>query len=224
MSNINFKLTLQLATPFYCASPLTLDGLLSAAVHHATGLMGEDTIPLIPLAVEQGIFKGSSLFCIRSYRHAAVGRIMSLRAEKDLSIALFKPNARGERYGYVDQQRGDYKANMTAYPGIDAREVYFWGVGDPERAAQMIADFIPGIGKRATSGAGQITDVSWVESDEDYSWVLPSGLPARPLPIAVWKQLGRRKDQSLNTMPLAVRLPYWQTPPEEAVFPLNLVA
>ena len=224
MSDINFKLTLQLATPFYSAIPLTLDGLLSAAVHHATGLMGEDTIPLIPLAMEHGVFKGSSLFCCRSYRHAAVGRIMSLRTEKDLSVELFKPNARGGRYAHVDQQRGDYKANMSAYPGIDAREVYFWGVGDPDKAAQMISDFIPGIGKRATAGAGQITDVSWIETDEDCSWMLPSGLPARPLPIAIWNQLEGRSDQSVSTMPLAVRLPYWQTEAEKAVFPVSLTA
>lgn len=220
----NFKLALQLATPFYCASPLTLDGLLSAAVFNATGLMGSDTIPLIPLESEDGIFRGSSLFCIPSYRHAAVGRIMSLKTENDLSERLFKPNRRDGGYGHIDQQRGDYKANLSAYPGIDSREVYFWGVGDPDKTVSMISEFIPGIGKRASSGAGQIIGVSWVETDEDYSWVTQKGMPARPLPVEIWKQIAPDTSQVIKSMPMAVRLPYWETPQVDAVFPARLIA
>lgn len=217
---INFRLTLQLATPFFSQHRITLDSLLSAAVFNATGLQGEDTIPHIPLAMEDGIFKASSIFCIRNYRHSTVGRVMSLRTENDLAAGLFSPNRRGDKYGPIDQQRGDYKANMSAYPGIDAREVYFWGVGNPERVVELILDFIPGIGKRANAGAGQIIAADWLETDSDLSWMTASGHPARPLPVDLWKRIG---GTDMPSAALAVQLPYWQTDKVEAVVPMSLV-
>lgn len=215
----NFKLILTLATPFYCPHPLTLDALLSAAVFHATGLQGQDTIDRIPLAMEQGIFKGSSLFCVPSYRHVAVGRLMSLRTENDLSVSLFAP--KGKRYTYIDQQRGDYKTNLSAYPGIESREVHFYGVGDPDKVAHLIHTFILGIGKRSNAGAGEIIGVDWVEIEDDRSWVTAKGKPARPLPVDLWESLGG--DVNVPTAPLSVSLPYWDTPKVTAVFPDSLV-
>lgn len=215
----NFKLILTLATPFYCPHPLTLDALLSAAIFQATGLRGDETLEHIPLASEDGIFKGSSLFCLPSYRHVTVGRVMALRGETDLSPALFAP--KGKRYVYIDQKRGDYKINMSAYPGIESRQVYFFGVGDPEKAAHLIHSFILGIGKRSNAGAGEITGVEWVEMDDDQSWVTAKGKPARPLPVGIWEKLGG--DMSIQTAPLSVSLPYWETPKVTAVFPESLL-
>lgn len=219
---MNFRLKLTLATPFYCQQPLTLDALLSAAIYNATGLQGNETVPHIPLEQEDGIFKASSLFCMPSYRHVAVSRVMGLRTENDLSMNLFAP--KGKRYVYIDQARGPYKCNMSAYPGIESREVYFWGVGDPERAADLIRNFIIGIGKRFNAGAGEIVDVDWIEldDDEDFSWMTEAGRPARPLPIDVWKRLGG--DESVPIAPMAVTLPYWLNEKVPCVFPDSRVA
>ncbi len=217
----NFRLKLELGTPFFMTSRLTLDGLLSAAVFYERGLRGKDTIPYIPLEQSDGIFKGSSLFCEPNYRHENFGRIMSLRSERDLRSDLFSPNKRGNKYGPIDQQRGDYKANMSSYAGIAAKEVYFWGVGDPERAAYLIETYIPGIGKRANIGAGQIMSVSWSEVDDDRSWTTRKGTPARPLPLDLWIAMGG--DSAAATAPLAITLPYWEEQAVEAVFPVSLV-
>lgn len=216
----NFKLKLKLAAPFYCSQPLTLDALLSAAIYNATGLQGEETLEHIPLAREEGIFKGSSLFCMPTYRHIVVGRVMSLRMENDLSENLFAP--KGKRYTYIDPVRGDYQCNMSAYPGIESREVYFWGVGDPERTAHLIRNFIPGIGKRCNGGAGEIDEVDWIELEDDYSWKTRTGRPARPLPLALWERLGG--DPSAPVAPMAVTLPYWLNEKVVAVFPDSKVA
>lgn len=219
---MNFRIKLELGTAFHLGSRLTLDGLLSAAVFYEKGLKGIDTIPHIPLEQEQGIFKGSSLFCDPGYRHESVGRVMSLRSERDLRSDLFQPNKRGGKYGPIDQQRGDYKANLSSFAGIAAKEAYFWGVGDPERAAYLIETFIPGIGKRATTGAGQILSVSWTEMDEDYSWITRKGAPARPLPVELWSELGG--NPTAPAAPMAVTLPYWESEAVAAVFPVSMVA
>ena len=216
----NFKLTLMLATPFYCPHPLTLDALLSAAIFNATGKQGADTLEHIPLEMKDGIFKGSSLFCSPSYRHVTVGRVMSLKTENDLSTRLFAP--KGKRYTYIDQARGDYKTNMSAYPGIQSHEVYFYGVGDPDKVVHLIHTYILGIGKRSNAGAGEIVGIDWREMDDDHSWKTSKGQPARPLPIELWKQIGG--DAATQTDEMSVSLPYWATPKVKAVFPRSLVA
>lgn len=211
-----FELILELLSPFTMRHPITLDGLLSAAIFNKTGLMGQDTIEHIPLVQENGIFKASSLCLPRTYRPAIVGRLMALRGEGDLSVGAFSPNNRGKRYSPVLQARGPYKNNMSAYRGFSAKEVSFFAVGDPDKVVELIQHYIPAIGKRSNAGAGEISSVSWLPS-EDYSWIREDGMPARPLPAALWKKMGGEKDAPVA--PLSVTLPYWETPLVEAVFP-----
>ena len=213
-----FRVTLYLATPFHLGSTLTLDGLLSAAVFNATGLKGEETIPYIPLERQDGIFKASSMFCHRYIRHVPVVRIMSFNSENDMSMHMFYPKL--SRYTYIDQKRGPYKRNLSTYSGIESRRVYFWGLGDAQKVSYLLRTFIPGIGKRANGGAGQITKVEISETDNDLSWVTSSGKPARPLPIELWQKIGG--DASVPVSSMAVSLPYWQSAKVPAVFPIDI--
>lgn len=213
-----FQLTLELATPFFLSERLTLDGLLSAAVFNQTGKRGVETIEHIPLVRERGIFKGSALFCHPRYRHENFSRLMSLRSEGDLSQALFKPNMRGGRYGYIDPARSDYRIRLMSYAGISSREVYFWGEGDAERSVFLLEHYIHGVGKRANTGAGQIIGIRAREVAEDRSWVTVKGLPARPLPAALWAEMGLPE---ATTGPAAVTLPYWESEKVLAVLPAS---
>jgi len=220
--NEPFKLVVELATPFITGKLRTnLDALLSAAVFNATGLRGEETIPHIPLASEHGIFKASTLFCHPRYSFEAEGRVMALRGRSDLDPDLFAPNGRGNRYVKIDMARGDYKTNMSTYQAIRTREVYWWGVGDPDHAVELIQNHILGIGKRSNAGAGQIAAVR-AEASEDHSWITPSGAPARPLPLSVWQDISGGRPATEGS--IAVRLPYWDDARELAVFPTDLVA
>lgn len=218
-----FKLTLELATPLYMRSRLTLDGLLSAAVFNQTGKKGLETVDLIPLERERGIFKGSSIFYHPLYQPERVGLVMGfVRNEADMHQRLFAPNGKGrKKYLPIDRTRSTgHKTTMDSYPGVSVREVYFWGDGDPEKCVFLIENFIHGIGKRANTGAGQILRVTADETDEDYSWVTESGRPARPLPMEVWKELG------LDGVPAGeavVSLPYWDGEKVSAVSPSHLV-
>lgn len=212
-----FKLTLVLATPFFQNHRLTLDGLLSAAIFKKTGSCGEDSIPLIPLVSEKGIFKASSLFCHPQYRSLSFGRIGTMRKGADLSSEEFAPNKRGgKQYTFIDQARGPYKSMMTEYLGISSQEVYFWGVGDPDAVEYLINNYLLGIGKRSNAGAGEILSVNYTEIEEDLSWVTRKGLPARPLPVEVWRTIS---EVELPTVPLRVNVPYYRSEEVQAVFP-----
>ena len=223
----DFKLVIKLATPFTMSRPrTTLDGLLSAAVFRETGLMGADTIPHIPLEREDGIFKGSCAFVMGGYAHTTVHRIMSLRGLADLTDEHFAPTSKGKlkRYLKVETKRGPYKANMSNYAAIDAKTVVFFGKGNPERVAELIRNNIPGLGRRANAGAGEIIDVSWVKiaADRDCSWIMPNGSPARPLPVEVWNRIsGHRK---VPVADLTVQIPYWSGNTLRAVYPLDTAA
>lgn len=221
---IAFKLVIKLATPLIMGrTRTTLDGLLSAAVFKETGLMGEDTIAHIPLERgEGGIFKASCMFVQGIYTHEVVGRIMGLRSTADLDISLFPPNSKaGTRYLAVDTVRGAYKANMTNYPGINARTVCFFAVGDPDRVVEMIENNILGIGKRSNAGAGQIASVYWEPVAEDWSWITPGGKPARPLPLPIWKMISASRDVPISQV--TVQIPYWDVEKTvEAVHPVDL--
>ena len=222
-----FKLIIKLATPFVMSRPrTTLDSLLSAAVFRETGLTGADTIPHIPLEREDGIFKGSCAFVSGAYSHATVQRIMNLRGLADMTDEHFAPQSRGKikRYLAVTTQRGPYKANMSNYAGIDARTVVFFGKGDPDRVAEMIRTNIPGLGRRANAGAGEILDVNCVKmpAERDCSWVMPNGTPARPLPLEVWNRIsGHRK---VPVAELTVQVPYWSGDLVQAVYPSEVTA
>jgi CRISPR type IV-associated protein Csf3 len=213
-----FKIRIELKTPFHMGHRITLDGLLSAAVFNATGTIGPDNEAQIPLEREGEVFKGSSLFVSGSYRHSKVGRLMALRGESDLNENAFFPNSRGQKYVYIDQARGDYKNNLSAYQAIQAREVVFFGVGDPERCQYLIENFVMGIGKRCNAGAGQIGEVAW-EYSEDFSLMGEDGAPNRPLPVSLWESLGGG-DYPIGKIP--VQAPYWESAAVDAVFPVEL--
>lgn len=213
-----FQLIIELATPFIMRHPVTLDALLSAAVFNKTGLMGDATIPHIPLAQENGIFKASSLCLPPTYRHTKAGRVMALRGESDLSVNVFSPNNRGKRYSPVDIARGPYKHNLSLYPAFASKEVYFFGVGDPDAVVELIQNHIQGLGKRSNAGAGEILSVQWIDS-EDYSWKDEDNMPARPLPVDLWKEIGG--SDAASVAPMSVRFPYWQTEKVDAVFPIR---
>lgn len=224
MDHVPFRLVLSIDTPFVIDHPITLDALLSAAVFRKTGLIGKDTIPHIPLTRERGIFLASSLSIGQRYKHAKVGRIMSLRTENDLSVRLFAPNRkRGSGYMHIDQKRGQYKANMSSYGGIDAHEVTFHAVGDPEACIVLIQNYILGIGKRSNAGAGQISNVRYEllsESGRERAWKTAKGKPARPLPKELWQSISGDKSP---VEPLTVDVPYWDGQVCDAVFPPSLV-
>lgn len=214
-----FQITAEILTPFHMRHPVTLDALLSAAITNQTGLVDEATIERIPLEMESGIFKASSLQAHRRPVVMQIGRVQALRGPVDLSTRSFAPNAKRGTASYIaiDRQRGPYKSSIDAYEAISCTSVYWYGVGDPDACHALLTNYLLGIGKRANAGAGELGNIEVFLLDEDYSWVLPNGKPARPLPVDLWNSIGG--EAGLPTAPLKVTVPYPYSEPTLAVFP-----
>ncbi len=129
------------------------------------------------------------------------------------------------------QEDGIFKASSLLMPrffhtkdlkperAIATKEVYFFGVGEPDAVVQLLRDYVPCIGRHTGAGYGKIARIYWRESP-DYSWRLANGSPARPLPLPVWISAGGNKNQPCAMM--AVRPPYWRSPLFPSVFPAFL--
>ena len=218
----NFKVTLQLGSPFYLQDRLGLDGLLSYAVFVQTGLQGKDTVPHIPLEREHGLLAGSCIFYAQDYQHQTFSRVMALKKEGDMQAHHFRPQSkRGGKgdYSPIDLKRDTYKINMDNYPCIVAKEVYFYGRGDMKKT-QALLELIPGIGKRANTGAGEIIGIFVEESEDNYAFQLANATPARYIPVPTWEELGGKP---LPVTPMAIDLPRWSAPPVMCVSPLSLI-
>ncbi len=220
---VPFLLRLNLSSPFHLSTPLTLDALLSYAIFCEKGLMDEATIDHIPLARgEMGIFKASALHIPRGTFYVR-GKFNRVAGVRDLALGDFSPNVgkgQNARYGQVDIQRGPYKTVINSYAAHDAREVVFYAVGNPEEVSRLISDYVPGVGKCANSGAGQIESVSWHLLENDYSWVTPKGSPARPLPCTIWNQIS---DFRYESEPMSYQVPYSKSARVQSVFPESIM-
>lgn len=214
--NQPFQLIAEVKTPFHMRFPVTLDALLSAALGNKLGMAEEDTTDHIPLEMESGIFKGSSLQPGRRPVITQVGRVQALRGPRDISSSAFSPNKYGKTYTAVDTKRGPYKTNLDAYEAIACQSVHWYGMGDAYACQELISDYLIGIGKRSNGGAGELGNIEVLLLDEDYSWVLPNGKPARPIPVAVWESIGGMESPIAQ---LTTVIPYATSPRSASVFP-----
>ena len=214
MKSVPFKLVLKLATPMIMDYPVTLDALLTQALLNSDDITLEQAEALVPLAKKNGVFKASSVFCESTYKVVSLTKIMRLTHE-DKEPHNYAPNfgRKKDSYGFIDNARGQYKTNMTVYKAKDASEVYFWGVGDPDKVVFLLKTYIQCLGKRFNSGQGEIIDIQYYELDHDFSWETEEGNPARPLPVELWQ--GKETPCNKQT----VKYPYWSDAKVNAVFP-----
>lgn len=214
---VPFKLVLRLANPFIMDYQVTLDALVTQAIINASGLSVEEADKYVPLEKVNGVYKASSMFCMANYKIVPLTKIMKL-AHNDKQKHKFSPNALRPKgiYGPIITSTGPFMNKVTTYKAKDSAEVYFWGVGDPEKIVSLLKNHIQGIGKRWSNGHGEILDIDYYELEDDFSWVTAKGNPARPLPVDMW-------DGDSPTMDLATHFPYWESPKTKAVFPLSWV-
>ena len=223
MNYEDLKITLDLGSPACLTDSLGFDALLSYAVYCETGLQGADTLEHIPLDKKHGLFCGSNLFVAKSYSHQQMSRVMSLKKEGDMQPYHFRPQPKRKVaqsvYSYIDLQRNEYKANLDSYSAICTPYVYFYARGDASRIHALL-ELVPGIGKRASTGAGQIMGIHVEGTDEDYSFCLASGKPARDIPVDVWKQIsGKEASAGLRS----VGLPRYEHAAQLCVYPSSIL-
>lgn len=179
--------------------PPTLDALLFGALR----LLHPDTenlVDLIPLQHTDGVFHASCMMCDPLFPGGQVSFIQSInneRREDAIPAPLFNARLYSGLGVSVSElrnggsQRGTFCPRVDKYPLLHRGSVWkvgFFGCGDAP-AVESLLRYLPGIGRKARRGYGSIVDVDVDAVEEDYS-LMRDGLPMRPIPTALWHQLG----------------------------------
>lgn len=210
----SLHISLALSTPMLLSANgyLTLDGLL--AVLYEKNYAEQATPELLPIAFEGRIAKASMAFI----EHGVLGRrqLYGGLTPEDIRdvIELVEP----VRTQGINQDAKKYKRSNSRLMSINTPAVHWFCIGDAERILALLKT-APGIGRKATSGYGQI---DWVESEieswpSDWSWE-KNGSPMRPLPTTTWEKLGFSID-TVQIGQASTQHPYWEIPPEECALP-----
>lgn len=220
---IPFRLNIELGTPLAITDLLTLDALLTKAAFNMTGEK-ENLEQYIPLQRTEGVFCGSVLRHagnLRRYTTSFVRKLtISDQASRKYSSNIKRGPGAGVGYAHIVTHTGPFITKLESIQVVESSKVYFYGHGDPDKAVWLIENFLPGIGKRANAGLGEIRSVSWVAS-EDYSLVDHKGNPARPIPTESWDAIPSSVVKAVSPKesmrPIAV--PAWCNPAVLCVMP-----
>jgi len=225
---IPFRLNIELGTPVAITGTLTLDALLAKAAFNMTGFTDDRLLELIPLRRHQGIFSGSILRYAGQQKRSTVSFVRRL-ARSDMWSSKYKSNIKrttaagvaGVDYAGIELAKGPYCARLESIQVVESPKAYFYGYGDPDAVVNLIENFLPGIGKRANAGLGEIRSVSWIHSP-DYSLIDKNGHPARPIPVEVWDALEttntKVSDPSIGLRPVDV--PGWFSEKKRCAMPV----
>ncbi len=186
-----FCLEIRLVSAVVTNGFLTLDSLLAAALYNRTGDLAVAHRD-IPLQREHEVWRGSTVFFSEPCFIVDVDRVASLKQRDDLSLGLYAPGPRG--FTAIDQRRGRYKASLDGYKGMSAEYAYYFGMGDAEASRELIARWLPGLGKKHQSGCGEFESIVVRELAVDRSWSSAGGTPTRPIPVETWMAIGGRTD------------------------------
>jgi len=221
---MNFKIEIELAVPMIMGKySLSLDSLLASALFRKTGDT-EEAVLQIPLKKTKNIFHGSVLFFSKSKNQPLVQTevpyIGGLRPEVDLHPSKFAPTSRGSKYKRVNLAGGVEKVRLDQYKGYLPKRLTFFGSGDGEKALLLIKQFIPGIGAKTNTGAGEIRSVQMVEVATDMSLMNSDQMPQRPIPWDVWVAINGSKNARKDFVSFCP--PYWKTNQVECAVPDRL--
>lgn len=207
-----FKVIAYLNSPIILSpdAHLTLDSVLHHALTDKLNGDSEKAFASIPLNRVGSVFAGSSAFFPQDEAHYDyVTRIAGLKGDADAGTHLFKTNdrKRGWRPFQTVRDVDGVKSTMDNYQAIATPYLFWYANGDHYMINELLSGLI-GLGKRFSSGNGQIDHVAIEQTDDDYSLVLPDGSPARPIPVTEWTgNVDGLRQESVTCIP-----PYFSSP------------
>ncbi len=208
MNERPFRLEVHLAAPAILNGPTTLDSLLAGALFRMDGDL-EKAHREIPLANTAGVWHGSAAFTegFFALRGVTITGGWRMHQYGHDFIADGVKFGRGGKVKKLSAGSGPMRNVMNDYFVTGCRRLIWFGCGDPSAVMDLMG-MLPGVGKRAGSGYGEIAHMSVSELPVDRSLVTVGGYPARPIPRAVWQTLAGAKP---NVSFAAGRFtpPYW---------------
>jgi len=190
-----FILRAHLRTPIIRRGHVTLDALLMSCL--ACG----DVSDL--LMCEDDLYFASSGFVVEAHASQKASFVASMRPEHSLHwLELLRPNTKdGDLKIGLGRQR-DAGNIINAYTAIVANAIEWYATGHMQAVLEVVKH-IPFIGKRRTSGYGEVD--SWeVETGELDGLVGYADDPLRPVPTQRWTHGGEWIPEEA-----AWKAPYW---------------
>lgn len=213
------KVTAVLSTPIILSpdAHLTLDSVLHHILMERNGQNEDMAIKDMPLEKCGSVFAASAAFFPCEAYYSQKIRVAALRGDNDAGSDRFKPNAgrgKDKSYGPFQVVRNTHEVGncMDKYQSIVTPRVFWYANGDADHIKELLSGIV-GLGRRCTSGHGQIDRILIEMTDNDYSLVLPDGRPARPIPIDEWT--GIKDDLRIETVSCIP--PYYATEPRLCV-------
>jgi hypothetical protein len=199
-----FAIRMAIDTPIAINQLLHFDGLLGSQLARR----GEDPLRL-PLLEVEGVFCGSAALFetgpFGAVEHS-VTRVKIIREQGQvLTNALAKQHVIGEMSPYRPQLR-----EYTVFDSVKA--VWFACNGDSAAVFDLVRNLLS-IGAMATAGYGRIADRKLFKLPRVASpgFLLGNGLPARAVPINVWKTLELPIHPHALVSEQRYRPPYWES-------------
>ena len=190
-----FVLRAHLRTPIIRRGHVTLDALLMSSL--ACG----DVSHL--LRCENDLYFASSGFAVDAYATQRASFVASMRPEHSPHwLEVLQPNTQDKDLRIGLSRQRDAGNIINAYSAIVASGIEWYATGDMQAVLEVVQS-IPFIGKRRTSGYGEV--IRWeVQAGELDGVVGYAGDPLRPVPTERWAQGG-------DWVPVeaAWKAPYW---------------
>lgn len=201
--------------------PAPLDGLLAAAAHREVlggeyGTTADHHVRQLPLARSPAAWRANNQWvwlasCATWAGDETDVRWWHRRADWDAAID------RGVRLPPVlRDNQGRYRAWRMPLTVTAAAELAWTAAGDPDQVRELLGR-VRQVGAKRSQGEGVVTgwrvDDLGPLGDPATLAARADGTPARPLPARCAAQLGWPAD--VDTVPAAVRPPYWRPPQTE---------
>lgn len=179
-----------LRAPVIVRRPVHLDAVIGSVIAGGTWLDDADFSDRMPIAVRDGVYLCSAGFWCGSPETHRVVFNQSITRPRDVesAMALTDIEPHNKFYGKVFGNR------LSVMHQIATDHVDFLVQPKPDRLEDLVRSCLalPGLGRRARHGWGEIGGVSVAGHDSD-PWVLPGTdepIISRAVPMSVWSDSG----------------------------------
>lgn len=213
-----FAMRIAIDTPIAIRQLLHLDALLGSV----RAMRGEDPYNL-PLRQSDGVWHASAAI-LETGVFGAFGssqmRLKDIDADAVPKGLFTHLPASKRKIG----QMSPYRGTLSDYPlfeGVFA--VWFVGHGNQEATQDLVAA-VRGLGAMSQTGYGHITEVETTQlPDQPLAGIaLPSGLPARTVPVDAWKRMGLANHDDAVVSQQRTGAPYWTGAEVACVMPMQI--
>lgn len=214
-----FAIRIAIDTPVVLNNLLHLDGLLERLL----ASRGEDPAN-VPLRRIDKIYCVSAAL-LETGPFGAVEnrstRIKRLRGVNDSGSKSDRPPAR------IDAM-SPFRPKLTNYKLFESvSAIWFFGQGSHARLRNLLRD-LRSLGSMAACGYGRVLEWEMIDlgKSDDHGLLLKNGLPARAVPVTLWRRLGLPRHPRAIVAQQSYRPPYWGGSQEICISPLldDLVA